>query len=74
MVEQTVAPNFGTNNNSLSRVLVYDESGNLLEAKEQFDLFRAFLPIQAHNLQVNPGRHAGYLIGPFEQQLEPFTY
>lgn len=74
LVEQTTSPNFSTNNNALSRVLVYDESGNLIETKEQFDLFGAFLPIQAHNLQVNPGRRTGYLIGPLAQQLEPFTY
>ncbi len=74
LVAQTTAPNFGTNNNSLSRVLVYDESGNLLETKEQFDLFGAFLTIQAHNLQANPARNNAYLIGPLDQQLEPFTY
>lgn len=74
LVAQTTAPNFGSNNNSLSRVLVYDESGNLLKTKEQFDLFGAFLPIQAHYLQANPDRHSGYLIGPLAQQLEPFNY
>ena len=74
LVEQTTAPDFGANNNSLSRVLVYDESGNLLEKKEQFDLFGAFVSIQAHNLQVDPAKHFGYLIGPLEVQLEPFTY
>jgi hypothetical protein len=74
LIEQTTAPDFGTNNNSLSRVLVYDESGNLIEKEEQFDLFGAFVTIQAHNLQVNPARHAGYLIGPLEEQLEPFSY
>jgi hypothetical protein len=74
LVEQTTAPDFGANNNTLSRVLVYDESGNLLEKKEQFDLFGAFVSIQAHNLQVDPAKHLGYLIGPLEVQLEPFTY
>jgi hypothetical protein len=74
LVEQTTAPDFGTNNNSLSRVLVYSESGGLLEKKELFDLYGAFLSIQAHNLQVNPARRAAYLIGPFEEQLEPFSY
>jgi hypothetical protein len=74
LVEQTTAPDFGSNNNSLSRVLVYDETGHLLEKKEQFDLFGAFVTIQAHNLQVNPAHHTGYLIGPLEEQLEPFSY
>ncbi|HKU67935.1 MAG TPA: S8 family serine peptidase [Candidatus Baltobacteraceae bacterium] len=74
LVAQTVAPNFGSNNNSLSRVLVYDESGDLLAVKEQFDLFNAFLTIQAHYLQVNPARRNGYMIGPFAQQLVPFGY
>jgi len=74
LVEQTTAPDFGTNNNSLSRVLVYSESGSLLEKKELFDLYGAFLSIQAHNLQVDPSRHAAYLIGPFEEELEPFSY
>jgi hypothetical protein len=74
LVEQTTAPDFGANNNSLSRVLVYGEGGNLLEKKEQFDLFGAFLSIQAHNLQANPSRHTGYLIGPGVAQLEPFSY
>jgi hypothetical protein len=74
LIEQTAAPDFGTNNNSLSRVLVYSESGRLLEKKERFDLWGAFLTIGAHNLQVNPARHQAYLIGPFEEQLEPFAY
>jgi hypothetical protein len=74
LVAQTTAPNFATNNNSLSRVLVYDESGNLLGVKEQFDLYNAYLTIQAHYLQVNPGRRNGYMIGPFAQQLAPFSY
>jgi hypothetical protein len=74
LVEQTTAPDFGVNNNSLSRVLVYNEAGALVEKKEAFDLFGAFVTIQAHNLQVDPARHAGYLIGPYEEQVEPFSY
>jgi hypothetical protein len=74
LVEQTTSPDFGTNNNSLSRVLVYDEAGHLHERKEQFDLYGAFLSIGAHNLQANPLRRNAYLIGPVESQLEPFTY
>lgn len=74
LVEQTTAPNFGTNNNSLSRVLTYDESGNLLGAVERFDLFGTFLPVQSNNLQVNPTTRTAYLIGPGQQQLAPFQY
>jgi hypothetical protein len=74
LVAQTTAPNFGTNNNSLSRVLVYDENGNLLETREQFDLYNAYLTIQAHYLQVNPSQRNAYMIGPFAQQLVPFAY
>jgi hypothetical protein len=74
LVEQTVAPDFATNNNSLSRILVYNEAGNLLEKEEKFDLFGGFVTIQAHNLQVDPAHRSGYLIGPGEEELAPFGY
>jgi hypothetical protein len=74
LVEQTAAPDFALNNNSLSQVVVYDESGNVLESVERFDLWGTFLPIQDNLLQLNPNSKEGYLIGPGEQQIIPFNY
>ncbi len=74
LVEQTVAPDFALNNNSLSQVAVLDENGNVLEQIERFDLWGSFISIADNNLQLNPTNRAGYLIGPGEQQLIPFKY
>jgi len=74
LVEQTVNQDFRTNNNSLSNVLVLDESGNLLKQISKFDLFNTFITINTNNLQLNPGHRTAYLIGPFQQQLAPFSY
>jgi hypothetical protein len=62
------------NNNSLSQVVAFDENGNLLESIERFDLWGTFIPIQDNLLQLNPNTKAGYLIGPEEQQIIPFSY
>ena len=64
----------GLNNNSLSGVLVYDESGNLQKEISKFNMFGVFLTINANNLQVNQSHRKGYLIGPGDQQLAPFGY
>jgi hypothetical protein len=74
LVEQTVNADFRTNNNSVSSVLVYDESGNLQKQISKFDLFNTFLTINTNNLQVNQSRRLGYLIGPGQQELAPFGY
>jgi hypothetical protein len=74
LVEQTTAPDYQSNNNSLSRVLAYDENGNLLSAQERFDLWDSFVSIATNNLQLNPSLRLGYLVGPGLQQLIPFSY
>lgn len=74
LVAQPVSGDAITNNNALSSVLVYDESGTLVKSLERFDLIGAFLQFRYDNLQVNPSRRTGYFFGPFTQQLEPFSY
>lgn len=74
LISQAASPDFNVNNNTLSEVLVYDEQGNLKKSVERFYMFDTFLPITANFLQVNPGTHSGFLIGPYQQQLAPFSY
>jgi hypothetical protein len=60
------------NNNALSRVLVYDESGTLLETKSEFNLFLGLDAPANHDLQVtNHGQHAYLLTAA---GLVPFDY
>jgi len=74
VVEQPIAPDFYTNNNSLSQVLVLDESGKVLKAEERFNFLNTFSTVNANDLQLNVARRSGYAFGPFQQQLEPFSY
>lgn len=77
-VAQVLPPNILSDNNALSRVYLYDESGNLQETIPGFALyasesFTGFGP-ESSWLQLNPSRREGYLFGPFAQQLVPFSY
>jgi hypothetical protein len=74
LVAQPVSGDAPTNNNALSSVLVYDESGNLLKTLERFQLNGVYLQFRYDNLQLNPSRHTGYFFGPASQELEPFSY
>ena len=74
LIDQVVPADFGINNNAMSSVAVLDESGRLLATHEQFFFFNTFLLIGANNLQVRPATHTGYTFGPFQQELEPFSY
>jgi hypothetical protein len=74
VMDQVVPSDFGVNNNAMSSAVVLDEAGNVLAVKEQFYFFNSFLTIGANNLQVNPSTRSAYTFGPFQQQLEPFSY
>jgi hypothetical protein len=74
LTAQPVAPDALRDDNALSRVLTYDESGNLLKAQERFWLFNFPWPTAQNGIQVNPTMHRAYIYGPLSQQLEPFNY
>lgn len=63
-----------TNNNAMSQVAVYDESGNLVKELKTISLINMRLAVQTNWLQVNPNTREGYVVGPGGSQLIPFAY
>jgi hypothetical protein len=62
------------NNNSMSSVLVVDESGKVLQRLEKFNFFNIFLLNMGDYLQVNPGTSTAFALGPGGLQVYPFHY
>jgi hypothetical protein len=73
-VHSAYSPDWGVNNNSLSSVFTFDESGHYLGANENFFFYNTFFLAQANFLTVNPSTRTGYDFGPLQTQLEPFSY
>jgi hypothetical protein len=61
-------------NNALSRIFVYDESGNLQKVISRVALVGGGFNAVAAGLQLNPAQRVGYIRGPGEEQLAPFNY
>ncbi len=77
LVEEVASPDlFGStpNNNSMSSVLLTDESGHLLRRIEQFNFFNIFLLDMGDYLQVNSSSATAFALGPGGSQLYPFHY
>lgn len=77
LVEEVASPDLfgGTpNNNSMSSVLLTDESGHVLQRIEQFNFFNIFLLDMGDYLQVNPSSATAFALGPGGLQLYPFRY
>jgi hypothetical protein len=73
-IAQVTGADLGTNNNALSTIQEYDSKGRLLKTLERFELFDTELATNIYNLQLNPPAKTGYIVGPQQQQLEPFDY
>ena len=56
-----------------STVIVYDESGNLIEALNGFEFLNVNSPVVVH-LAVNPAAREGFVPGQNAGQLQSFTY
>ncbi len=74
LIEQTVAPDSLSNNNSLSVVYGLNEKGQVQTSYERFNLYNTYLKIEAHKLQLNPSLGIGYIVGVGQIELEPFRY
>jgi hypothetical protein len=74
LVEQTTDPDFETNNNSLSDVDVFDQQGHYIKTLARFSLFNTTLNTLGQELQINPSQRTGFIAGPNQQQIIPFSY
>jgi subtilase family protein len=77
LVEEVASPDFfggSPNNNTMSSVLVTDESGHVLQRIEQFNFFNIFLFNMGDYLQANPSSATAFALGPGGMQLYPFHY
>jgi hypothetical protein len=74
LVEQPVGPDVSTNNNALSRIVVYDENGNLVETVERFSFFYGGAVLVPVGVRVNPSLRTGYIGGHTFTSIEPFSY
>jgi hypothetical protein len=73
-VHSAYAPDWGLNNNSMSTIFEFDESGHYIGQNENFFFFDTYFQAQPHFLAVNPTTRTGYDFGPLQTQLESFTY
>jgi hypothetical protein len=77
LVEEVASPDeFGgsPNNNSMSSVLVTNESGTVLKRIEAFNFYNIYLLSMGDYLQVNPATSTAFALGPGGTQLYPFHY
>jgi hypothetical protein len=77
LVEEPASPDFSgstPNNNTLSSVLVVDESGNVVHRYEQFNFFNTFLFDIADYLQPSTATSRAFALGLDGQQLHPLAY
>jgi hypothetical protein len=77
LVEEPASPDFSgstPNNNTLSSVLVVDESGNVVHRYEQFNFFNTFLFDVADYLQPSTATSRAFALGLDGQQLHPLAY
>ena len=77
LVEEVASPDeFGgsPNNNSMSSVLVTNESGTVLKRIEAFNFYNIYLLSMGDYLQVNPTTSTAFALGPGGTQLYPFHY
>jgi hypothetical protein len=63
-----------TNCNALGHLLIYDESGNLVEDKEDFDWVDQQINMSFDGIQISPSARTGLTFSPAQDELEPFTY
>jgi hypothetical protein len=62
-------------NNVLSDLIELDEHGNVLKYISRFNLtLQSSVFASESRIQLNPSTRTGYIEGPFEMQLEPFSY
>ncbi len=77
LVEEVASPDeFGgsPNNNSMSSVLVTNESGTVLKRIEAFNFYNIYLLNMGDYLQLNPATSTAFALGPGGTQLYPFHY
>ncbi|HEX9334915.1 MAG TPA: hypothetical protein VF892_03475, partial [Pseudonocardiaceae bacterium] len=60
--------------NSVSSVVVLNHQGDVVNRIARFNDFNVFTQIIGDYVQLNPTTRTGYTLGPFGQQLAPFTY
>jgi hypothetical protein len=77
LLEFLYSPDFETNNNSLSTVVVVDENGNELSAIQKFNLY-GFSGL-SHAFSVDPKHRRVFTVGPVSPgigptELEPYSY
>jgi hypothetical protein len=61
-------------NNSVSSVVVLNHQGDVVTRLPRFNDFNVFTQNIGDYVQLNPTTRTGYTLGPFGQQLAPFTY
>ncbi|HEY7200244.1 MAG TPA: hypothetical protein VIC57_08545, partial [Candidatus Dormibacteraeota bacterium] len=74
LTAQPFTAGIDTDNNSTSAVVVMDERGRQLATIQRFNMLNVGLRVNIANLQLDPARRTGYMLGPLGQQLAPFSY
>ena len=75
VIERPFSENQFVNNNPMSEILVYDESGNLLkEIRGRINASGILSRPNWYYLQLNPSQRKGYFLTPRGQEIEPFEY
>jgi hypothetical protein len=72
----TVSPGLGAtpNDNALSTEVVMNEQGQVVSRVEQFNFFNVFTTIAGQLTQLEPASAAGYTLGLYGGELQPFNY
>ncbi len=60
--------------NSVSSVVVLNHQGDVVNRLQRFNDFNVFTQNIGDYVQLNPTTRTGYTLGPFGQQLAPFSY
>ncbi|HEX4701917.1 MAG TPA: hypothetical protein VH352_07305, partial [Pseudonocardiaceae bacterium] len=60
--------------NSVSSVVILNQRGDVVSRIARFNDFNVFTQSIGDYVQLNPTTRTGYTLGPFGQQLAPFTY
>jgi hypothetical protein len=75
VIAEPVGQDALTNNNAISNVVVYDESGNHVETLERFSWFDGtFILLPGGGISLNPSQRSGYVSGHNGTGIEPFSY
>lgn len=74
LLAQAFSSDVLSNYNSLTSLLIYTESGDLLSRRENLDIFNATYFSSANNLQINQRNRSGYIFSRNGSQLEPIKY